>query len=291
MFITMAPNPSKFTPRAQACVFVGYPLHQRGYKCFHPSSCKYFISMDVTFLEDRPFFPVSHLQGESPHCTILPTNQIPWKTYYRRNLRKEVGSPAKPPAPVQDTKPPRDQGMENPTESCTNNTMSENDKSNVAVLENMEEKNNGNETRVRTKTSNNEVEQGHIGKLDEYDPSLDIPIALRKGHKTVGCKWVFSLKYKADGTLNKHKARVLLSVAVNNDWPLYQLDVKNVFLNRDIVEEVYMSPCLDLKPNLSQGYSQGHSDHTIFTKVFKTRKIAVLIVYVDDIVLSGDDQA
>ena len=41
----------------------------------------------------------------------------------------------------------------------------------------------------------------------------------------------------------------------------------------------------------SQRYSQGHFDHTLFTKVSKTRKIVVLIVYVDDIVLNGDDQA
>ena len=38
-----------------------------------------------------------------------------------------------------------------------------------------------------------------------------------------------------------------------------------------------------------QGYNQGHSDHTLFTKVFKVGKIAVLIFYVDDIVLSMDD--
>ncbi|KAA0066521.1 Retrovirus-related Pol polyprotein from transposon TNT 1-94 [Cucumis melo var. makuwa] len=331
------PNQTKFTPRAQACVFVGYPLHQRGYKCFHPPSRKYFVTMDVTFCENRPYFPVSHLQGESvseesnntfefvestpitvsdidPHPIILPTNQVPWKTYYRRNLRKKVGSPTSQPlAPVQDFEPPRDQGMENPTKPCTNNTMSENDKSDVAVLENMEENNRDDETEVRIETSNDEAEQSHTRKLDEYDPSLDIPIALRKG-----CKWVFSLKYKADGTLDRHKARlvakgftqtygidysetfspvaklntvrVLLSVAVNKDWPLYQLDVKNGFLNGDLVEEVYMSPRQDLKLNLSQGYSQGHSDHTLFTKASKTGKIVILIVYVDDIVLTEDDQ-
>ncbi|TYJ97455.1 Cysteine-rich RLK (receptor-like protein kinase) 8 [Cucumis melo var. makuwa] len=39
----------------------------------------------------------------------------------------------------------------------------------------------------------------------------------------------------------------------------------------------------------SQGYSQRHSDPTLFTKVSKAGKIATLIVYVDDIVLSGDD--
>ncbi|KAA0052169.1 reverse transcriptase [Cucumis melo var. makuwa] len=108
-----------------------------------------------------------------PHPIILPTNQVPWKTYYRRNLIKEVGSPtSQPPAPVQDFEPPRDQGMENPTKSCTHNTMSENDKSDVAVLENMEEKNRDDETEVRIETSNDEAEQGHTRKLDEYDPLL-----------------------------------------------------------------------------------------------------------------------
>jgi len=41
----------------------------------------------------------------------------------------------------------------------------------------------------------------------------------------------------------------------------------------------------------SQGFTQGHSDHTLFTKRSVSGKIAILIVYVDDIVLSGDDTA
>ncbi|KAL4028955.1 hypothetical protein IC575_012173 [Cucumis melo] len=359
--------------------------------------------MGVTFCEDRPYFPVSHLQGESvseesnstfefikpipsifefikpirsifefikpipsifkfiepipstvygidPHPIILPTNQVPWKTYYRRNLKKEVGSPtSQPPAPVQDSEPSQDQGMENPTEPCTNNTMSKNDRSDVVFLKNVEEKDSGDETEVKTETSNNGAKQSHTGKIDKYDPSLDLPITFRrgtrsctkhpisnyvsyknlspqsrafianldtttipknihialecpewknvvmedmkaleknntweictisKGHKPMGCKWVFTLKYKADGTLDRHKASLVakgftqtygvdysetfspvaklntvrvLSIAVNKDWPLYQLDIKNAFLNGDIVEEVYMSPRLALKPSL-----------------------------------------
>ena len=34
--------------------------------------------------------------------------------------------------------------------------------------------------------------------------------------------------------------RLLLSMAAMRSWPLYQLDIKNVFLHGDFAEEVYM---------------------------------------------------
>ena len=34
--------------------------------------------------------------------------------------------------------------------------------------------------------------------------------------------------------------RVLLSIAANLDWPLFQFDIKNAFLNGDLDEEIYM---------------------------------------------------
>ena len=91
---------------------------------------------------------------------------------------------------------------------------------------------------------------------------------LPKGKKTVGYKWIFTIKYNSNGTLERYKARlaakgftqtfgidyletfpsmeklnsirVLLSMAVDLDRPLQQLDVKNTFLNDDLEEEAYM---------------------------------------------------
>ena len=58
-------NPEdKFSPRSLKCVFVGYSLTQKGYKCYHPQSKKFLISADVTFQETNKFFEVSDLAAK-----------------------------------------------------------------------------------------------------------------------------------------------------------------------------------------------------------------------------------
>nr|XP_028954377.1 uncharacterized protein LOC114823160 [Malus domestica] len=75
---------------------------------------------------------------------------------------------------------------------------------------------------------------------------------LPKEKKTVGCRWVFTIKYKADGSIDRYKARFT------------QVMKKN-------------------------GYHQSHSDHTLFVKRRKG-KVTALIIYVDDMIITGDDQ-
>ncbi|KAJ9685136.1 hypothetical protein PVL29_017248 [Vitis rotundifolia] len=54
----------KLDPRVIKCVFLGYSSTKKGYKCYNPSAIKFYISADVTFTENKHFFPKSSLQGE-----------------------------------------------------------------------------------------------------------------------------------------------------------------------------------------------------------------------------------
>lgn len=43
--------------------------------------------------------------------------------------------------------------------------------------------------------------------------------------------------------------RTILALAASNDWPLHQMDVKNVFLHGDLKECIYMKPPPGLFPS------------------------------------------
>ena len=50
------PFRTKLEPKAEKCVFLGMGANQKGYKCYNPSTRKFYTTMDVTFLENESFF-------------------------------------------------------------------------------------------------------------------------------------------------------------------------------------------------------------------------------------------
>ena len=93
-------------------------------------------------------------------------------------------------------------------------------------------------------------------------------VDLPPGCKPIGCKWILKKKLKLDGTIDKYKARlvakgfrqhenidffdtylpvtritsirVLIALADVHDLVVHQMDVKTVFLNGELDEEIYM---------------------------------------------------
>jgi hypothetical protein len=131
---------------------------------------------------------------------------------------------------------------------------------NVAVLEPAEYEEAKNDPRWVTtmKEELSMIEKNQTWEL------VDMPT-----HKQpIGVKWVYRTKLNADGTINKHKARIvvkgyaqvfgvdfsetyapvarldtirmLLAIAAHKGWKIFQLDVKSAFLNGYLQEEIYV---------------------------------------------------
>ncbi|XP_031270507.1 uncharacterized protein LOC116128878 [Pistacia vera] len=82
--------------------------------------------------------------------------------------------------------------------------------------------------------------------------------------------------------------KTILSLASLHDWPFNQLDVDNASLQRDLQEEIYMSLPQGFAQQGWGGFNQSKADYSLFIKRADSC-IVILLVYVDDIVLTGNN--
>lgn len=164
----------------------------------------------------------------------------------------------------------------------------------------------------------------------------------------VGVKWIYRLKTDAKGNVVKHKARLvakgftqkhgvdyletfapvsrhetirlILAVAAQQNWKLFQLDVKSAFLNGNLEEEIYAEQPLGFLEEgkedhvlhlhkalyglkqaprawysrideffLRENFKRSDNDHALYTKE-DHGNILVVCIYVDDLIVTGDNE-
>lgn len=171
---------------------------------------------------------------------------------------------------------------------------------------------------------------------------------LPKGQKTICVKWVYRTKLNEKGEIDKHKAwlvakgykqqygvdykevfdpvarhdtiRLVVSLAAQNSWPIFQMNVKSAFLNGDLLEQVYVDQpsgyvqqgseekvyklkkalyglkqapkawysCIDVYFSKA-GFQKCPHEHTLFVKSEDGDKFVIVCLYVDDLICTRND--
>ncbi|RVW41741.1 Retrovirus-related Pol polyprotein from transposon TNT 1-94 [Vitis vinifera] len=331
----LTPGQDKLSAKAMKCLFLGYSRLQKGYRCYSLETHRYFISADVTFFEDSPFFsttseslPVSEVL---PIPIVSPPDAMPLDHFrfiivalvslllslFLRHLLTHFLSLR--------LHLPR-----------------------LCLLLMTYPLLFGKSTHEAL--SHPGWRQAMVDEMAALhsNGTWDL-VVLPSGKSTVGCRWVYAVKVGPDGQVDRLKARLvakgytqvygsdygdtfspvakiasvrlLLSMAAMCSWPLYQLDIKNAFLHGDLAEEVYMEQppgfvaqgesglvcrlrrsLYGLKQSPRAWFSRFSSvvqefgmlrstaDHSVFYHHNSLGQCIYLVVYVDDIVITGSDQ-
>ncbi|RVX16767.1 Retrovirus-related Pol polyprotein from transposon RE1 [Vitis vinifera] len=302
-----------------------------GFVCYDPTLHRTRISRNVIFLENQHFFPISSSTVSSSSTVVLPSFE---QQFLDLHPMQSVAAPSVRRS-SRVSVPPNRYGF--PSSSSGNSISAL-----TAALSKFD---------IPTCYS-------HAAKHDCWRQAMQEEIAALEANHTwdiepcpptivpLGCKWVYLVKVRSDGSLDRYKARLvalgnnqeygvnyeetfapvtkmttvrtILALAASSDWPLHQMDVKNAFLHGDLKECIYMKPprglfssptshvcklrrfLYGLKQAPRAWFEKFHTTLLQFsfrkydTSLFLRKSdmgIVVLLVYVDDIVITGSDSA
>ena len=283
---------SKLDSKSVPHIFIGYSNVSKAYRLWDPAARKFTISRDVIFDEhsssttDASTLP---LPLPSTSSASTSTSKPPLTSEGDSSDSSDESGPSSTPAPQQD--PPvsqrvprwlyqtvKDSGFSSLPDSSHlgglrrssrhKNVVDSNNFVNFALMS----------TILDTPPEPSSVEealssppwvaamQAELSSIERNGTWSLVPRPPKR--KVIGVRWVYKTKYHADGSLDKHKARlvvkgyaqragvdfdetfaptarittirVVLSLAGHFGWPIFQMDVKSAFLNGDLQEEVYV---------------------------------------------------
>lgn len=277
------PNPKgKLGPRATECVMIGYQDGSKAYRLWDIKNSRIIISRDVVFREDK--FPFKRVQGLEKDKTgdeeftfqihsFFPevTEEIPEPEDVAAGPPLVLGEPPDPPDAAQEMPEPgeavprRSDRLRKGTEcshcklvNCKN--LSDVPKTAQEALEGPEAE----QWRQAMEAELNNMQQQGTWEIVKRPMDRNV----------IGSKWVFVKKRDQEGNVVKFKARlvaqgfsqihgidytetfspvihkktirVLMAIAIENDWQMKQYDVVGAYLNSPLEVTVFMeqAPCM-----------------------------------------------
>ncbi|KAJ0432465.1 putative RNA-directed DNA polymerase, Protochlorophyllide reductase [Helianthus annuus] len=314
----------KFAYRGRPGVFIGYPLGTKGYKVYDIENGKIVTSRDVTFVEHNfPFTRIKSIIKEVSMFEPPAFEDEPNMQAQENNVRPNDDAdnaalndildivsmssdqPANASPSIETSTDGSGLGQTTPDQSPGNSSdvsvepevatylREPRTKAPPKRLDDFEVKLPPSVDHKRTTTNqSSSTDQRWVDAMQREIQALEANETwsledLPEGKRPIDSKWVYKVKYKPNGEVERFKARLvakgftqmegvdyhdtfapvaklvtvrtLLAVAVKRNWITHQLDVNNAFLHGDLVEEVYM--------RIPQGFAKKNE-----TRVCRLRK-------------------
>ncbi|KAK8609034.1 hypothetical protein V6N13_025341 [Hibiscus sabdariffa] len=296
---------TKLEPKSEKCTFVGYPKETKGYYFYNEN--KVFVARTGVFLEKE--FLTNNGKGRNIELEEVQQQQV---------IEPEVEgiSQAVEENPTDlETQPLRRSTRERHEPERYGFLVTTHGD---VILVNQDEPKTYQEA-VASPDSEKWLEAMRSEMDSMSENQVWTLVEPPEGIKPIGCKWVFKKKTDMDGNVQTYKGRLVAKVAAFHDYEIWQMDVKTAFLNGKLEEDVYMtqpegfvtpdnarkvcklqrsiyglkqaSRSWNLRFNeaIQQfGFIRNEDEPCVYKK-FSGSIVSFLILYVDDILIIGND--
>lgn len=296
VYLNKKPGKNKLGPKGRDCIMMGYSEQSKAYRVYDVESKLIITTRDVQFFEEA-FDNVSTPNPVSSNSEVV-VFEIPY----------ESGNPNNDSIEREEEEVPMDGISMHSSENATDDVLDEQEdvvrsprrgrgrpkllrtgsrgrpKKRYQMVKNVSSEDIIVPRTVSEAQNSNEWEkwdeaiQKELGSLNK-NRTWDI-VDLPTNAHVIGCRWVFAIKRKPDGTIERFKARLvakgcsqkynidyfetfspvvrqssirlILSLAAQYELLVHHLDVTTAFLNGDLHDEIYMS----LPENITSKYGE-----------------------------------
>ncbi|RVW36769.1 Retrovirus-related Pol polyprotein from transposon RE1 [Vitis vinifera] len=306
----LTPGQDKLSAKAMKCLFLGYSRLQKGCRCYSLETHQYFISADVTFFEDSPFFSTTSESLPvlkscpfplSPHLMLCLLDHFRFiivalvsllLSLLLRHLLTHFypfsftcpGSASPNDLPIVVGKGTRSSRNPHPIYNFLSyHRLSSPYSAFVSAISSVSLPKSTHEA-----LSHPGWRQAMVDEMTALhsNGTWDL-VVLPSGKSTVGCRWVYAVKVGPDGQVDRLKARLVAKGYTQGEFGL-------VCRLRRSLYGLKQSPraWFDRFSSVVQEFGMlcSTANHSFFYHHNSLGQCIYLVVYVDDIVITGSDQ-